>query len=42
MNVILRIDYPEINRYEVSKDNPLPTGEPIDTLNDEAFPENKS
>ncbi len=42
MNVILNIDYPEINRYEVNKDSPLPTGEPVHALNDEAFPENKS
>ncbi len=42
MNVILKIDFPEIPKYEVNKDNPLPTGEPVHTLHDEAFPENKS
>jgi hypothetical protein len=25
-NVILKIDFPEIFRYEVKKDDPLPTG----------------
>jgi hypothetical protein len=42
MNVILKIDFPEIDRYEVNKDSPLPTGEPVHALNDEAFPDNKS
>jgi hypothetical protein len=35
MNVILDMDYPEIFNYKVSKDAPLPTGEPIDKLADE-------
>lgn len=39
MNVILKIDYPELFRYEVPKNNPLPTGEPIDTLTNEENPE---
>jgi sporulation protein YlmC with PRC-barrel domain len=42
MNVILKVDYPEISKYEVNKDNPLPTGESIHALHDEAFPEKKS
>ncbi|MBA3749405.1 MAG: hypothetical protein H0X03_00625 [Nitrosopumilus sp.] len=39
MNVILKIDFPEIFNYDVKKDDPLPTGEPIDTINEEAYPE---
>jgi hypothetical protein len=38
-NVILKIDFPEIFRYEVKKDDPLPTGEHIDTVSREAYPE---
>jgi sporulation protein YlmC with PRC-barrel domain len=39
MNVILKIDFPEIGKYVVNKDNPLPTGEPIHIIHKEAFPE---
>jgi sporulation protein YlmC with PRC-barrel domain len=39
MNVILKIDFPEIFKYEVNKDNPLPTGENIEAINKEAYPE---
>ena len=39
MNVILKIDFPEIFKYKVSKDIPLPTGESIETINKEAYPE---
>jgi sporulation protein YlmC with PRC-barrel domain len=39
MNVILNKDFPEIRKYEVNKDSPLPSGEPIHTVNDEAYPE---
>jgi len=39
MNVILNKDFPELRKYEVDKDSPLPTGEPIHTVNKEAFPE---
>ena len=35
MNVILDMDYPEIFNYKVDKDEPLPTGEPIDKLAEE-------
>ena len=38
MNVILRIDYPQLVKYEVSKDSPLPSGEPIESINNEAYP----
>jgi adenylate cyclase len=37
-NVILDIDFPEIFKYQVNKDAPLPTGEPIDKINEEAYP----
>jgi sporulation protein YlmC with PRC-barrel domain len=39
MNVILNKDFPELRKYEVNKDNPLPTGEPLHVINKEAFPE---
>jgi hypothetical protein len=35
MNVILGMDYAEIFNYKVSKDAPLPTGEPIEKLAEE-------
>ena len=38
-NVILDIDFPEIYKYQVDKNVPLPTGEPIKKLNEEAYPE---
>ena len=38
-NVIVDMDFPEVYDYEVSKDAPLPTGEPIEKINEEAFPE---
>ena len=41
MNVILKIDFPEIFKYSVKLDTPLPTGEPIHTLVKEAFPEER-
>ncbi|MGN6347180.1 MAG: hypothetical protein ACTHME_05715 [Candidatus Nitrosocosmicus sp.] len=39
MNVILKIDFPEIFKYQVNKNSPLPTGESIETINKEAYPE---
>jgi sporulation protein YlmC with PRC-barrel domain len=39
MNVILNKDFPELRKYEVNKDSPLPTGETLNVLNKEAFPE---
>ena len=41
MNVILKIDFPEIFKYSVKLDTPLPTGEPIHTLANEAYPEER-
>ena len=38
-NVILDIDFPEIFKYEVDRDAPLPTGESVDKLAYEAYPE---
>jgi hypothetical protein len=40
-NVILDMDYPEIFNYRVDRDAPLPTGEPIEKLNEEAYSEEK-
>ena len=39
MNVILNKDFPELRKYEVNKDNPLPTGEPVNAIYKEAYPE---
>jgi adenylate cyclase len=38
-NVILDMDYPEIFNYRVARDAPLPTGEPIEKLNEEEYHE---
>jgi adenylate cyclase len=37
-NVILDVDFPDIFRYQVSKNAPLPTGEPIENIDYEAYP----
>jgi sporulation protein YlmC with PRC-barrel domain len=41
MNVILKLDFPEIHKYAVNKDSPLPTGEPLHVINEEAYPEKR-
>ena len=41
MNVILKIDFPEIFKYSAKLDTPLPTGEPIHTIVNEAYPEER-
>jgi sporulation protein YlmC with PRC-barrel domain len=38
-NVILNIDFPEIFRYQLDRNAPLPTGEPIEKVVEEPFPE---
>jgi adenylate cyclase len=39
-NVILNIDFPELtSKYKIDKNAPLPTGEPIEKINDQAYPE---
>jgi hypothetical protein len=35
-NVIVGIDFPELLKYKVERNAPLPTGEPIDKLSEEA------
>lgn len=40
-NVILDINFPEIFKYEVDRNAPLPSGEPVDKLVDEPFPEDQ-
>lgn len=37
-NVILDMDFPEIFKYQVDRNAPLPTGEPVEKLNEEAYP----
>src|SRR5215207_4824784 len=37
-NVILDIDFPEIFKYQVDRNAPLPTGEPVEKINEEAYP----
>jgi hypothetical protein len=34
-NVIVGIDFPELLKYKVDRNAPLPTGEPIDKLAEE-------
>src|SRR5690242_16726892 len=39
-NVILNMDFSELaNKYKVDKNAPLPTGEPVEKINDDAYPE---
>jgi hypothetical protein len=33
------MDFPEIFKYQVDRNAPLPTGEPIEKLIEEAYPE---
>src|SRR5215211_5416900 len=37
-NVILDMDFPEIFKYQVDRNAPLPTGEPVEKINEEAYP----
>ena len=37
-NVILDINFPDIFKYELDRNAPLPSGEPVSKLTDEAFP----
>lgn len=37
MNVILKIDFPQIFNYQVEKDKPLPSGEHISEIDKEAY-----
>ena len=39
MNVIIGKNFPELSKYKVDRNAPLPTGEPIETIAEEAFPE---
>jgi hypothetical protein len=38
-NVILDMDFPEIFKYQVDRNAPLPTGESVEKLNEEAYPD---
>ena len=38
-NVILEINFPDIFKYELDRNSPLPSGEPVGKLIDEAFPQ---
>ncbi|HZD83298.1 MAG TPA: adenylate/guanylate cyclase domain-containing protein [Nitrososphaeraceae archaeon] len=39
-NVILNMDFSELaSKYKIDRNAPLPTGEPIEKINDEAYPE---
>jgi sporulation protein YlmC with PRC-barrel domain len=37
MNVILKIDFPDIFKYRVDKNSPLPTGENIEEIDKESY-----
>ena len=41
MNVIIGKNFPELSKYKVDRNAPLPTGESIETIAEEAFPENQ-
>jgi adenylate cyclase len=39
-NVILNMDFPKLaSKYKVDRSAPLPTGEPLEKINDDAYPE---
>ena len=42
MNVIIGKNFPGLSKYKVDRNAPLPTGEPIETIAEEAFPEKSS
>jgi sporulation protein YlmC with PRC-barrel domain len=39
MNVIVRKNFPELLAYKVDMNSPLPTGEPLEKIDEEAYPE---
>ncbi|HEU5461619.1 MAG TPA: hypothetical protein VFU79_05050 [Nitrososphaeraceae archaeon] len=39
MNVIIGKNFPELSKYKVDRNAPLPTGEPIEKIDEEAYPE---
>lgn len=39
MNVIIGKNFPELSNYKVDRNAPLPTGEPIEKIDEEAYPE---
>jgi hypothetical protein len=39
MNVIVRKNFPELFIYKVNKNSPLPSGEPLAQIDEEAYPE---
>jgi hypothetical protein len=41
MNVIIGKNFPELSKYKVDRNTALPTGESIETIAEEAFPENR-
>ncbi len=39
-NVILNMDFPDLaSKYKIDRNAPLPTGEPVERINEEAYPE---
>jgi sporulation protein YlmC with PRC-barrel domain len=42
MNVIIGKNFPELLKYKVDRNAPLPTGEPIETVVEEAYPEDSN
>jgi sporulation protein YlmC with PRC-barrel domain len=42
MNVIIGKDFPELLNYKVDRNAPLPTGEPIETIVEEAYPDDSN
>jgi len=39
MNVIVRKNFPELLAYKVDMNSPLPSGEPLEKIDEEAYPE---
>jgi sporulation protein YlmC with PRC-barrel domain len=42
MNVIIGKNFPELSKYKIDRNAPLPTGEPIQTVVEEAYPDDSN
>ena len=42
MNVIIGKNFPELSKYKVDRNAPLPTGESIQTVAEEAYPDDSN
>jgi hypothetical protein len=38
-NIITKKNFPELDKFKVDRNSPLPTGEPLEKIDEEAYPE---